>query len=411
MNAITEFEPAGASFEAIYEFLAEARKQSPIFFSQKHQGWVLTRYDDIAAVARHPNFTVRNALQAAQGGQYCAEATRILSRGVDWNRTKHIQTEDGPNHQRFRQAMLGVVTPQRIREMEPVIARIVDQLIDRFIARGSCEYVHELAYPLAMGTTLNLVGFTEIEGDMDKFSLWVNDTFRLLLANLSDEEQIAAATNAVAFQDYIREKIAARRDIKDDRLAAVIDYLQNGPAKITDDEMVIMFTHSFVGAGHETTKLALTNSIYHLLSVRERWEALVAAPGRVGEFVEECLRYDAPLLAWYRYCDEDTEIGGQMIRTGDQVIMVFGSANHDEAKFSDPESFCPFRGEKIQHMTFNSGKHFCIGAPLARLELNSALATLARRIPSLRLRPGQEISYQANFGNRVIPQLWLEWDA
>ncbi|ATE66211.1 cytochrome P450 [Rhizorhabdus dicambivorans] len=411
MDHINEFEPAGASFEEVYGFLAEARDKAPIFWSEKHQGWIVTRYDDVVKIARSGAFTVENALQAAQGGAYCPEAARILGTGVDWNKTRHVQSGDGPDHARFRRAIMGVINPKRLREMQPIVDGLVERLIDGFIARGSCEYVSEFAYPLAMLTTLNLIGFNEAEDDMSHFPVWIDDTFRLLLAALTEEEQVSAAKNAVAFQDYIRAKIVARRENpKDDLLSDILAELSSGRANLTEDELVIMFTHSFVGAGHETTKLALTNTIYHLLEKRERWNALLANPDRVSDFVEESLRFDAPLLAWFRYCTEDSEIGGQTIRKGDKVVMMLGSANHDAGKYGDSEQFCPFRGEAVPHMTFNTGKHFCAGAPLARMELNAALAHLSRRIPSLRLKPDQAISYVPNFGSRVITALQLEWD-
>jgi cytochrome P450 len=411
VDDITEFEPAGASFEEVYGFLAEAREKAPIFYSEKHGGWIVTRYDDVVQIARSNHFTVENALQAAQGGAYCAEAARILGTGVDWNRTAHVQSGDGPDHARFRRAIMGVISPKRLREMQPVVDGLVDRLIDGFIARGRCEYVSEFAYPLAMLTTLNLIGFNEAEDDMSLFPRWIDDTFRLLLASLTDEEQVAAAANAVAFQNYVRAKIVARRENPgNDLLSEILAELSTGRANLTEDELVIMFTHSFVGAGHETTKLALTNTIYHLLEKRERWESLLAHPDRVSDFVEEALRFDPPLLAWFRYCVEDSEIGGQLIRKGDKVAMMLGSANHDAAKYGDSEQYCPFRGEAVPHMTFNTGKHFCAGAPLARMELNAALAHLSRRMPSLRLKPDQEISYAPNFGNRVITALQLEWD-
>src|ERR1700730_8667192 len=106
MSAITDFEPTGASFEDVYGFLAEARKENPLFYSQNHKGWIVTRYEDVLAVVRNPAFTVENALQGAQNGQYCPEANKILSRGVDWNKTRHVQTDDSPEHTRFRRALM-----------------------------------------------------------------------------------------------------------------------------------------------------------------------------------------------------------------------------------------------------------------------------------------------------------------
>ena len=415
MNPITDYDPADTSHQEVYAFLKQLREQKPVFFSKKHNGWIVSRYDDLVAAVNDPALTVENAIQGAQDGQYCRAALDVLATGVDWNRTLHVQSGEGADHARLRKALMSVINPKRIHEMRPVVQDIVDGLIDRFIERGNCEFVSEFAYRLAMLTVLNLIGFNEAEDDMSRFPVWIEDTFRLLLTPLDEEQQVIAATHAVQFQHYIREKIAARRaNPRDDLLSEVLARLSSGEAQMTDDELVIMFTHSFVGAGHETTKLSITNGIYHLLEERSRWESLLANPERVSEFVEENLRYDAPLLAWYRYrarsAARRAPCPWQPIARGQKVIIMFGSANHDAAKYADAESFCPFRTEIARHLTFNTGKHVCIGAPLARLELNTALATLARRIPSLRLAPGHEVVYGPNFANRIISQLHLEWE-
>jgi cytochrome P450 len=115
-------------------------------------------------------------------------------------------------------------------------------------------------------------------------------------------------------------------------------------------------------------------------------------------------------MVWFRVAAGDTEIGGVKIRKGDRVAMVLGSANHDEAKFTDAESFCPFREDAPPFLTFSSGKHFCVGAPLARMELKVTLEEFTRRLPNLRLKPGQSFDYLPNLGHRALPSLELEWD-
>lgn len=408
---VQDFNPAGMGFSPLYESLKELREQSPIYFSKQHNGWLITRYDDLKAAATHPHFTVENALQGAQDGGYCPAAKTILESGVDWTKTRHIQTDDGPDHARFRRAIMEVISPRRIAAMEPVVQGIVDKLIDAFVDNGQCEFVNDFAYPLAMLTTLNLIGFNEAEDDMEQFPVWIDDTFRLLLANQSDSEQVVAATHAVEFQNYIREKIRLRRaNPKDDLLSDILQKLSSGKANLSEDELIIMFTHSFVGAGHETTKLSLTNAMFHLLSEPQRWTALKEQPEHTAAIVEECLRFDAPLLAWYRYCQQDTDIGGVTIRKGDKVILMFGSANHDDDVFEEAEAFCPMHKRDQRHMTFNTGKHVCPGAPLARLELNLGLKTLAERLPALRLEPGFSPVYAPNFANRFIQSLPLRWD-
>lgn len=411
MSIAAQFDPAGKPFDEVYASLRRAREEAPVFYSERYKVWVVTRYDDIIRVLRDENLTVKGALEAVQDGGYCPEARAVLARGVDWMTTKHVAADDGPDHARFRNALRSVLTARRFNSLEPAARETAIGLIEGFRARGRCEFVSEYAYPLAMLTTLNLVGFDEARQDMDKLRVWITDTFKMLLAAMTPGEQVAAATNAVAFQDYIRAHIARRRaNPADDLMSEILENLATGKAQLSEDELVIMFTHSFVGAGQETTKLAMTNMMVQLLSHRERWEDAVAHPGKAEAYIDECLRLDPPLMVWFRVAAGDTEIGGVKIHKGDRVAMVLGSANHDEAKFADADSFCPFREGAPPMLTFSSGKHFCVGAPLARMELKVTLEEFTRRLPTLRLKPGQSFDYLPNLGHRALPSLELEWD-
>ncbi|MGE0667532.1 MAG: cytochrome P450 [Sphingomonadales bacterium] len=411
MSIAAQFDPAGKPYDEVYASLRQAREEAPVFYSERYKVWVVTRYDDIIRVLRDENLTVKGSLEAVQDGGYCPEARAVLAKGVDWMTTKHVASDDGPDHARFRNALRSVLTSKRFNGLEPTIRETAVGLIEGFRARGRCEFVSEYAYPLAMLTTLNLVGFDEARQDMDRLRIWITDTFKMLLAAMTPEEQVSAATNAVAFQDYIRAHIARRRaNPTDDLMSEILDNLATGKAQLSEDELVIMFTHSFVGAGQETTKLAMTNMMFQLLSRRERWEDARANPGRAEAFIDECLRLDPPLMVWFRVAAGDTEIGGTRIGKGERVAMVLGSANHDEAKFPDSESFCPFREGAPPSLTFSSGKHFCVGAPLARLELKVTLEEFMRRLPNVRLKPGQTFDYLPNLGHRALPQLELEWD-
>ncbi|HLY56156.1 MAG TPA: cytochrome P450 [Stellaceae bacterium] len=411
MSMGTRFDPSRFAFEELYATLADARSDEPVFWSDRYHAWVVTRYDDVVSVVRSDAFSVKGVLEAPQLGGYCPEARKVLAEGVDWMVTGHVQMDEGPQHSRFRKALLSVVTPKRVQEMEPIVRRIIHDLIDKMAARGHCEFCADFAYPLAMLTTLRMIGFEEAEKDMDKFPLWADDTFKLILKSMTPEEQVAAARHAVEFQHYIRDKIAARRaSPRDDMLSNIVDLLANGEARITDDEMIIMFTHSFVGAGQETTKLGLTNLMLHVLNEPGQWEAVKQNPEALENFVEEALRYDPPLLGLFRFCIRDTTVSGVEIKAGDKVFFLMGSANHDAEKYADSDRFCPFREKGASHLTFNTGKHFCVGAGLARLEMRLALEILSQRLPSLRLRPGQAITYNSTDASRFLSRLELEWD-
>lgn len=413
MAEAAQFNPSHHSFAELYRTLGEIRRDEPIFWSDRYQAWVVTRYDDVVKVVRNNDaFSVKGVLEAAQpGGGYCPAARAVLSRGVDWMVTGHLQSDEGPSHSRFRSAVLSVITPKRIRDMEPAVRDIINSLIDTLHPRGECDFAKEFAYPLAMLTTLRLIGFKEAEDDLDRFPLWADDTFKLILKSMTPEEQVVAATHAVEFQDYIRAKIEDRRaNPRDDMMSEIVNHLATGKAQLTDDELIIMFTQTFVGAGQETTKLGLTNMMLHVLEDPAQWEAVKANPDKLDNFVEESLRYDPPLLGLFRVCVEDTVVGGVEIKEGQRVFFLLGSGNHDDEKYADADSFRPFRAETIPHLTFNTGQHFCVGAGLARLEMRTALEILSKRLPSLRLKAGVPISYESNDASRFLSGLQVEWD-
>jgi cytochrome P450 len=336
----------------------------------------------------------------------------VLSTGVNWLETDNLLTDEGPIHRRFRSAILSVVTPKRVREMEPAIRAIVTELIDRIEPRGECDFMADFAYPLAMLTTLRMIGFEDAEKELDRFPFWADETFKFFAKSMDDEEQVVAAANAVDFQNYVREKLEDRiKNPRDDLMTHIINQLSAEPAKLTIEEMIITFTHTFIGAGQETTKLGLCNMMIHLLSDPNQWQLVKNSPHDLAKFVEETLRIDGPLLGIFRTCIRDTVSGGQNIKVGEKVFLLLGSANHDPDKYEKPDEFCPFRSETTPILTFNSGNHFCVGAGLARLEMRIALELLSQRLPGLHLKDGQNITYLSNDVNRYLAALRVGWTA
>lgn len=412
MTVATDFRPIGQSFEELYGFLNRARSEEPIFFSDEHQAWVVTRYHDIAKILNDSDhFTVADVLQAIQHGSYDPAASAVLAQGVDWNRTKHIQADDSPDHSRFRSAIQNVLTPRRIRSLEKGIRETAIRLIEKVRADGRCAFVRSFAYPYPLLTIFQLIGFDEGEEDLDQLQRWSDNMFRLFFQPLQPEEQVRCAEDSVRFQGYIRAKIHARQaEPTGDLMSEMLASIAAGTTQLSEDELVLMFTMSFIGAGHETTKSAITSSVYHLLRQPERWQGLVDQPETISEVIEECLRYDTPVLAWYRTVAQDQTVADIAMKAGERVVLMLGSANHDESRFEDAADFCPARGRFTRHMTFSVGKHFCIGAPLARLEMRIAFEEMAKRLPNLRLTAGQPIAYDPSFAGRTISELLLEWD-
>jgi len=407
MNIAEDFNPVGAPFDDIYAVLKRAREEQPMFYAEALQAWVVTRYDDIRAMLDDPVFTVEGTLT---GFNYEQETEAILSTGINWNETAHIAGAEGEEHARLKKILLPILNPRRLRSLEPVVREITVELIERFAARGRCEFMSEFAYLLPIYTVFRFLGFDPAEDDLDQLARWSGNTFKIWLTPMEPEEQKQCARDAVEYQGYIRDKINdRRRNPRDDLMTEMVQSLDSGEINMTEDELVLMYIFTFIGAGHETTMAQLGNSIYQLLRKRERWEQLQAYPEQVEDVVEETIRFDGSVLGWYRRVAEDTEFLGHSLKSGEFVVMAFGSGNHDACKFAEPESYCPVREHRPRPLTFSQGRHFCLGAPLARLEVKVALEELSRRLPDLSLVPDQPITLAPSVATRALEQLALRW--
>lgn len=411
MQLAAAFDPVGAAFEPLHAFLRQARDQAPVFHWAAHDVWIVTRYDDVQQVlgdAEH--FTVEGNL-GVMNNRYCPSAQAILATGIDWLQVPQVNGVEGEAHSRLRKVMQSILTPQRFREMEPRIRAEVATLIDRFQSRGACEFVSEFAYPLPVAVIFAIIGFRIDEEDLAQLQQWSDDTFRLWLAPMTDAEQIACARNAVAFQAYIKRKIAdRRRQPRDDLLTDFVGAVDAGDGRLSEDELTLLFPMNLIGAGHETTKSALGNAVYHLLAEPARWQAIVDDPAGIPAAIEETLRWDGSVFGWYRVVKAPVELAGVQLPAGAKVMALMGSANHDERRFEAADRFCPARAAKPGHLTFSYGRHFCLGAPLARLEMRIALEQLTARLPGLRLAPGQDFGLDPSAATRGFSQLHLCWD-
>ncbi len=411
MTLSQEFQPIGQDHPQLLGFLKRAREEDPVFFWEEQGIWVVTNYDDVDTVMSDADhFTAEGNLGVMNEG-YCDEAREILSTGIDWINVPQINDTEGKTHARLRTVMQEILSPKRVRDMEPKIKRNVSALIDKFVDRKSCEFVQEFSYPLPVQVIFDLIGFESTDHDLEKLQLWSDDMFRLWLAPLTAEEQVVCARHAVQFQEYIRTLLNERRQSpRDDLLTGFALELAGNNARVSEDEVILMFPMNIIGAGHETTKAALTNALYHMLHVPERWQAIIDDPDTIPNTVEETLRFDGSVLAWYRTVKDGVTLGGKELRPGDKVMAILGSANHDESKFDNPSDFCPMRAKRPKQMTFSTGRHFCLGAPLARLEMQIALEELSIRLPGLRLKKDQPLRYMESVATRVITELHLEWD-
>jgi len=407
MTIAEEFNPVGTPFEEVYASLRRARAEQPVFYSERLQAWMVTRYDDIRAMLDNPVFTVEGTLS---GFNYEPETEAILSSGINWNSTAHIAGAEGEEHERLKKILLPILNPRRLRSLEPMVREIAGELIDRFGDRGHCEFMAEFAYLLPILTVFRFIGFNPDEDDLDQMAVWSGNTFKIWLTPMEAAEQKQCALDAIEYQAYIRARIHdRRRNPREDLMTEMVRAMDRGEIAISEDELVLMYIFTFIGAGHETTMAQLGNTVYQLLKERERWEYLREHPEHVDDVVEETIRYDGSVIGWYRRVAEDTEFLGHGMKQGEFVVMAFGSGNHDECQFANPEDYCPVRENRQRPLTFSQGRHFCLGAPLARLEVKVALQELAGRLPALALVPDRAIAMVPSVATRVIERLELRW--
>jgi len=402
-----EFSPLSpAHIDHPYSFYAHARQTEPVFFSSFLNAWVVTRYEDVLTVLKdHQRFA--GAISQTAAEKLTPQVIELLATNP-LRRAPVLVNIDPPDHTRLRGQLTRAFSPQRIASLEPSIRAIANRFIDRMLAHGPGDFLQQFASPYPIRVIGSLLNFPE--EDAENIQKWSEDYLTLIYAAPPADEQLPYAQSAITFLNYIYEMAMQRyQDPQDDLISDLLRAAEAGEDPLSPLETGGLL-YVLLLAGFETTVNFLGNCFYHLLAQREHWEALKANPGSIPQVVEEALRFDSPVLTTLRRTREEVTLGGKTLPQGAKVQVVLISANHDETKFPDAETFHPTQKPEHQLLTFGYGIHFCIGAPLARLESRIALEQISQRIPSLRLVPGQDISYRPSLTTHGLKQLLVEWD-
>ena len=390
-----------------YAYYRKLREEAPVYRDPHTDLVFVSSHERILEVLRQPECFSSHfgaGLGGGQGGN--PELREIMAEGYPAVDT--MLTADPPEHGRFRGLVNKAFTPRRVRAMAEDMEQITDALIDGFADRGSFEAVGDYAVLLPLTVIAKQLGVpTE---DLPKFRRWT-DGFVTQLSGLAGEEDgLEAARRIVEFQKYFAEKLeAARRHDREDIISTLVHARIEGERPLDVAESLSILQQLLV-AGHETTASSIAEGLLLLVQHPEQLALVLEDRSRIPNCVEEVLRLATSTQNMWRVVVEDCELGGVELKARSFLMLRFGAANRDESVFADPERFDVLRENASEQIAFGHGIHFCIGAMLARKEMQVAFEGLFDRVTGLRLPANFEPRHKPHMLLRCLAELPLEFD-
>ena len=362
-----------------YPYFHQLRKEDPVHWNDWWGGWVLTRYDDVQASFQDRRLSAdrmtpfMKGLKKEAGGDL-HPSFRLFS--------KWMVFTDPPVHTRLRMLVNKAFTPRRVEGLRVRIQEIVDEMLGRVISAGRMELIREFAYLLPVTVIAELLGVPA--QDHENIKDWSDEITLFIFGAIGVPDRRQRAQRAMSeLADYLQAIIAERRREPQNDLISALIAAQEQNDTLSDEEIVATCSLVLFG-GHETTTNLISSSTHALLRNPEQMERLRNDPSLISTAVEEFLRYDGPSKAMVRIASEDFELRGKEIKKGQRLLLMQSAANHDPERFTDPDSLDITR-QPNPHVAFGYGIHFCLGAPLARIETAVTINTILRRLPNLRL--------------------------
>jgi cytochrome P450 len=394
-----------------YPFYRHLREAAPVHWDESAAGgggaWVLTRHADVMAMLRDPRMSATR-IGPPPGEEWLPEEYRAAARQVFRAMPHQLLFLDPPDHTRLRGLVNKAFTPRLVEGMRPHIHARVEALLDDVFERGQMEVIAELAYPLPAVVIAELLGVPA--EDRPRFIKWSSDFGAFLDgSSLSLQEAMQALVGVAEFMDYFRAIIAARQDAPRDDLLQALLAAREREDVLSEDELLANLV-LVLAAGHGTTTHLIGNGLLALLRQPQEFARLVHAPELAGTATQELLRFDSPVQVTGRTAREDLTLGGTDVKAGEHVTVILGAANRDPAVFHDPDRIDLARQEN-RLMSFGFGIHFCLGAPLARVEAEEVFGAVARRLPDLRLdfAAGTAPDWEPSVVFRGLRELPVAW--
>jgi cytochrome P450 len=386
-----------------YTYYGRIREEDPVHWNARYQTWLVTRYDDIVWVLRHPEvFSSRFFADDPQlPSPPIDEADVDEFRYVVEFRSHELIQNDPPDHTRMRAVVNKFFTPSRLEQWRGMVRGVVHELLDEAIEAGGADGIDvcaDLGRPLPLRVISELLGVPR----EDRAPLKEHADRRMLSSLGLDPDRMRVAASGIRDTSaYLEKELGNHRADGHDILSILIDAEER---TVYSREEVLANAQGLIDAGHETTIQLICNGTLAFLRNPDQWETFKAAPAQLAmTAVNECLRYDPPLPAPRRLTARDVELGGKTIRRGERVTYVLAAANRDPRAFEDPDRFDIARTPN-RHLAFGSGIHFCLGQYLAKLEGEEVFKALAERMPDMRL-VSDHVDYARIRGVRAVLSL------
>jgi cytochrome P450 len=393
------FDPGDIGFVAdpypVYERL---RAHGPIIYDDATDHWLVTRYDDVNSLLRDRRFG-RTYLHVATHEEM-GHPSPPVALDPFWHLINHgILDMEPPDHTRVRRLVSKAFTPRMVESMREPVQRMTDELVDAVAGAGEFDLLPTIAEPLPVAVIAELLGVPG--ADRGLLRPWSADICRMYELHPSEEDVRVASRASIEFSDYLRALSRERRQAPTGDLISELALVVDDGERLTEDELIGTCV-LLLNAGHEATVNVTGNGWWALFRHPATLERLRSDPQLVPSAVEELMRWDTPLQLFERWVLEDVELHGVLVPRGAELGLVFGSANRDPSVFESPDELRIDR-DPNPHLTFGAGIHFCLGAPLARLELQTSFGTVLRRLPTL--EPADEPRWKPGYIIRGLESL------
>jgi cytochrome P450 len=401
-DLIARFDVGDATFIADpYPVLNELREATPIFFNERTGQWTLTRFRDVFETLRDRRLgrSYNHLFTHAELGKPEPDPRwAAFHQHERWS----LLCLEPPDHTRLRRLVSKVFTPKAVAGLRPVLAGFSTELLDRCSDLGEFDLLADYAQPYSVAVICSMLGVPR--SDTQLLLDWSHAIVKMYELSTTDDVRTAANRAAAEYIDYTRALIAEKRRSPDGLLVSELVQVEDEGDRLSEDE-IVSTTMVLLEAGHEATVNTLGNGLRAFMRHPAQWRRVANGEVDAKSAVEEMLRWDAPLQLFERWVLEPgVEIAGRVFEVGQEVAMLFGSAERDPRRFDRPDSFDAGRNDPA-HIGFGGGIHFCVGAPLARQEIEVSLAGIAARFPGLRLVA--EPVYHPTFVIRGLTELRL----